>query len=145
MVFTFRRVGRLVRPLSKGCRNLLLWACAATLFLAACSRPADSSRTVTIECEISPEPARIGPATVTFRLADPAARPVTGAHIVLEADMSHAGMAPVDGEAKEITPGRYQAHLTFEMAGDWVILLHFILPDGQRLEGQIDVRVVRSK
>ncbi len=47
--------------------------------------------------------------------------------------MSHAGMAPVFGEATEIEPGRYQAHLTFEMAGDWVILLHVILPGGEKL------------
>ncbi len=52
-------------------------------------------------------------------------------------------MAPVFGEAKEVVPGRYQAHLTFEMAGDWVILLHVILPGGQKLERQIDVRGVR--
>ena len=57
--------------------------------------------------------------------------------------MSHAGMAPVFGEAREIEPGRYQAHLTFGMAGDWVILLHVMLPGGQKLERQIDVRGVR--
>jgi hypothetical protein len=57
--------------------------------------------------------------------------------------MSHAGMAPSPGEAKEIAPGRYQASLTLEMAGDWVILLHVILPGGQKLERQIDVRGVR--
>jgi len=57
--------------------------------------------------------------------------------------MSHAGMSPIFGEAKEVEPGRYQAHLTFEMAGDWVILLHVILPGGQKLERPIDVRGVR--
>jgi len=57
--------------------------------------------------------------------------------------MSHPGMAPVFGEAREIEPGRYQAHLTFPMAGDWVILLHIVLPDGQKLERQIDLKGVR--
>ena len=51
--------------------------------------------------------------------------------------MSHAGMAPVFDDAREIEPGRYQAHLRFEMAGDWVILLHVTLPGGQKLERQI--------
>ena len=46
-------------------------------------------------------------------------------------------MAPVFAEAREIEPGRYQAHLTFAMAGDWVILLHIMLPGGQKLERQI--------
>lgn len=66
-----------------------------------------------------------------------------GARATLEADMSDPGMAPVFAEAKEIEPGRYQAHLSFEMAGDWVILLHVTLPGGQKLERQFDVRDVR--
>jgi hypothetical protein len=52
-------------------------------------------------------------------------------------------MAPVFAEAREIEPGRYQAHLRFEMAGDWVILLHVTLLGGQKLERQFDVRDVR--
>jgi len=68
---------------------------------------------------------------------------LTGARIAIEAEMSHPGMAPVFGEAREIEPGRYQAHLTFAMAGDWVILLHATLPGGQKLERQIDVRGVQ--
>jgi hypothetical protein len=52
-------------------------------------------------------------------------------------------MSPVFGDAREIEPGRYQARLRFEMAGDWVILLHVILPGGQKLERQFDVPDVR--
>jgi hypothetical protein len=128
--------------IQKGLRKLLLLALTAAVS-TGCSRPSALSQTVTIEHEISPEPARIGPAVITFRLADSFAKAVTGAHITLEADMSHAGMAPVFGEAKEIAPGRYQARLTLEMAGDWVILLHVVLPGGQKLERQIDVVGVR--
>jgi len=57
--------------------------------------------------------------------------------------MTHAGMSPVLGEAQEFAPGEYQAHLTFGMAGDWVVLLHAVLPDGEKLERQFDVRNVR--
>jgi len=57
--------------------------------------------------------------------------------------MSHAGMSPLFAEAKEANPGRYVAYLEFPMAGDWVILLHVMLPGGKRLERQIDVRGVR--
>jgi hypothetical protein len=88
--------------------------------------------------QISPEPARIGLVLVTFRLVDFAAKALTGADIALEAEMSHPGIAAVFGEAKEIG-----AHHRFEMAGDWVILLHVILAGGQTLERQIDVRGVR--
>lgn len=113
------------------------------MFMTACSGTANSFHTVTIEHEISPEPARIGPAVVNFRLLDPAGKSISGAHVGVEADMSHAGMSPVFGEAREIETGRYQAHLGFEMAGDWVILLHITLPGGQKLERQIQVSGVR--
>jgi hypothetical protein len=118
-------------------------AFTATWILSGCSRAPDSARAAKIEHEISPEPARVGPIVVTFRLADPPARALTGARIAIEAEMSHPGMAPVFGEAREIEPGRYQAHLTVAMAGDWVILLHATLPGGQKLERQIDVRGVQ--
>ena len=118
-------------------------SCAAILLIAGCSRPVEPPTSVAIEHEISPDPPRVGAETITFKLADAAARPVTGARIAMEADMSHAGMVPQFAEAKEAEPGRYQAHLTFEMAGDWVILLHVTLSGGKKLERQIDVKGVR--
>jgi hypothetical protein len=131
------------RLIPQGCRKFLLLAFAVAWVLTGCSRPPNSTSAVTMVHEISPQPARIGPIVLTFRLADSAAKAVTGAHIALEAEMSHAGMSPVFGEAKEIEPGQYQAHLTFGMAGDWIVLLHVILPGGQTLERQIEVRGVR--
>jgi len=113
------------------------------LLLASCSRRAESPVPVEIEHEVSPAPARVGPVTITFKLADSNGKLITGAHIAIEADMSHAGMSPVFAEAKEEAAGRYKAHLEFQMAGDWVILLHVTLPGGKKLEQQIDVRDVR--
>ncbi|HXC00559.1 MAG TPA: FixH family protein [Terriglobales bacterium] len=118
-------------------------ACAAILLTGGCSKPVEPAPSVVIEHEFSPEPPRVGLEAVTFKLADAAARPVTGAHITIEADMSHAGMSPQFAEAKEAESGRYQARLTFEMAGDWVMLLHVTLPSGKKLEQQIDVKGVR--
>jgi hypothetical protein len=118
-------------------------ACASTLLITGCSRPAESPLVVEIEHAISPQPARIGPATVTLKLADGAGKIITGAQIAIEADMSHPGMSPFFAEAKETEPGRYEGHLEFQMAGDWAILLHVTLPDGTKLERQIDVRGVR--
>jgi YtkA-like len=97
-----------------------------------------------INHEVSPRPAHAGPVTVTLRLSDSAAQPVTGAHIKIEGDMTHAGMAPVFGDAKEVEPGRYQSPLVFQMAGDWVVLLHITLPDGKKLEQQFNVPGVQS-
>jgi hypothetical protein len=122
---------------------LVAFACAATLFTTNCSQRPESSPPVAIEHEISPEPARVGPSAITLKLADAAGKPVTGARIAVEADMSHAGMSPQFAEAKEAEPGRYQTRLEFQMAGDWIILLHVTLPGGKKLERQIEVMGVR--
>jgi hypothetical protein len=113
------------------------------LLLAGCSRRVEAPSLVAIEHEISPEPARVGLATITFKLADATGKPIMGARIAIEANMSHAGMSPLFAEANEEAAGRYKAHLQFQMAGDWVILLHVTLPGGKKLERQIDVRDVR--
>jgi len=118
-------------------------ACASTLLITGCSRPAASPPVVEIEHAILPQPTRVGPATVTLKLVDGAGKTITGAHIAIEADMSHPGMSPLFAEAQESEPGRYQAHIEFQMAGDWVILLHITLPGGKKLERQIDVRGVQ--
>lgn len=122
---------------------VLLLAGVAAWFVTGCSRPIDESPAVTVEHAISPDPPTVGPAMVTIKLADAAARPVSGASVTLEADMSHAGMVPVFEEASETGPGQYQAHLKFAMAGDWVILLHLRLPGGQKLERHFNVSGVR--
>ncbi len=95
--------------------------------------------------ELFPQPVRVGPITVNLKLSDAAAKPVSGARITLEADMSHPGMAPVFGEAKEIESGRYQGALQLNMSGDWVVLAHVILADGNKLERQINVPGVQAK
>ena len=117
----------------------------AIFFVTGCSRPTDAFPVVTIEHAVSPEPPKVGLATVVLKLADAAAKPVSGARITLEADMSHAGMAPVFEEASETEPGQYKAHLKFGMAGDWIVLLHIQLPGGQTLERQFNVAGVQSK
>ncbi len=121
--------------------GLVLCGVAAS-FATGCFKPHDFSA-ITVEHAIAPDPPKIGAATVVLKLADAAAKPVSGARITLEADMSHAGMAPVFEETTETEPGRYQGHLKFGMAGDWVILLHIRLPGGQTLERQFNVSGVR--
>ena len=77
-------------------------------------------------------------------MSDAGGHAVSGAHIALEADMSHAGMRPEFGETTETTAGTYRGRLTFTMAGDWVVLMHITLPAGQKLERQLDVKGVRA-
>ena len=113
---------------------------AGGLALTACRTPAASYK---IDSGIRPSPPHVGPVAVSLRVTDSNSKPVTGARLELEGDMSHAGMAPVFGPAREIEPGRYQGSLTLTMAGDWVILVHGRLPDGELLEHQIPLTGVR--
>jgi hypothetical protein len=111
--------------------------------MVGCSRRIDASSLATVEHTISPDPPRVGPTTVVLRVTDRDGKPVSGARIELEADMSHPGMPPVLEETKETTPGEYQAEIMFGMAGDWIVLLHVRLPGGQTLERQFNVSGVR--
>ncbi|MFY9622124.1 MAG: FixH family protein [Pyrinomonadaceae bacterium] len=118
--------------------------CVLALLVSACQQSPESSPSVTIAYEISPQPARIGPATITLRLSDPSGAAVTGARVTLEGNMSHAGMSPVFSEAKEIERGRYQAQFEFSMAGDWIVSVHSTLSDGKKLESHFEIKGVRS-
>ena len=89
-----------------------------------------------IEHEISPAPARVGAATITFELIELAGKPITGARIAVEADMSHAGMSPAFAEAKEEASRTIQRHFDLQMAGDWVLLLQITLPAGRKWNGR---------
>jgi hypothetical protein len=59
--------------------------------------------------------------------------------------MSHPGMAPIFGDTRETEPGHYRSAIKFTMLGDWVILVHITLANGQRMERRIDVKSVRAE
>jgi hypothetical protein len=125
-------------------RMLLALTCFVAVGCGGRSSSTSPAPAVNIERAISPQPPRVGPATITLSLTDAKANTITAAHIELEADMSHPGMSPAFGDAKAVAPGRYQGQIAFTMAGDWVILLHITLADGQKLERQFDVKGVRA-
>ena len=120
------------------------WCLVATSLLTACHRRAQAVADVSIQEEILPQPVTVGPTTITIKLSDIQGNPLSGASVMFEGDMSHPGMSPVFAAAKELPGGRYQAQLGFGMAGDWVVILHIKLPDGQTLERQVEVKGVRS-
>jgi YtkA-like len=119
--------------------RVLLLACAALLPIADCHRAERQYPGLVVQSDIEPRPVHTGSATIMLTLSDSSTKPATGAGIVIEADMSHAGMAPVFSESKEVEPGRYRGNLMFSMPGDWVILLHITLAGGVKVERQIDV------
>jgi len=121
----------------------LILVVVAVIVGIGCHRAPNTSSGVMVEFQIEPKPARVGPVVVSLTLTDAVNHPVTEARIAVEADMTHAGMSTVFARANEVRPGRYESHLSLGMAGDWVILLHGTLPNGEKLERQFDVRDVR--
>jgi YtkA-like len=124
-------------------RCRLIWVVVALVIGIGCHRTPNTSSAVIVEFQIKPMPVQVGPVVVSLTLTDAANHPVNGAQITVEADMSHAGMNPVFAQAAEVQPARYESHVSLGMAGDWVILLHGKLPNGEKLERQFDVRDVR--
>jgi YtkA-like len=116
-----------------------------TLMDSACSRQVRADDGLRIESTISPKPVRMGWSTLTLVLAQRDGTPLRDAGVSVEADMSHAGMAPVFSDASESVPGTYQAALNLTMPGDWVLLLHVHPRYGGMLERQIEVKDVRAK
>ena len=141
MKSNFRRGGS-QGPLTKALPTLLMFS-GIVLLMVACSRSAAKSSVRVTDKEVGPNPARVGPMTVSFHLTE-ASKPVSGAEVSLEGNMTHAGMTPVFAEAQEVAPGQYRGNLTLNMPGDWFLLLHVTLPDGRMLEDQIDIRGVGS-
>jgi hypothetical protein len=109
------------------------------LAVTGCGRASKDLPDVVVEMVVSPEPAQIGPSTVTVTLVDANGELIENADLELEANMSHAGMVPVFASAREVAPGRYEAPLEFTMGGDWFVLVRSQLPDGRSLERRIDL------
>ncbi len=121
----------------------LVTLCALSLLLTACGGAEGSQPEISVDLTVSPDPPKVGPATVVVTLQDDSG-PLGGAAMNLEGTMTHAGMAPVFADAVETSPGQYEATLEFTMGGDWVIIVRATLPDGRSLERQIDVPGVQS-
>jgi YtkA-like protein len=144
MKLYFRRDGRCC-PLTRGLPVLLIFLIISLVGVTGgCTKSALQRSIVVSDKQITPQPPYAGPIRVNFKLVD-ASKPLAGAHITLEGDMTHAGMAPVFGEVREVSPGQYQGQVTLSMGGDWVVLLHITLPDGKKIEEQMDVPGVQSK
>jgi YtkA-like len=116
----------------------------AGLFFGGCQSRPEPQSDIVIEHEIIPDPPTVGRSTVTLRVKDASGRPLSGARVDIEANMSHAGMRPVFSEAKESAPGLYWSDFEFTMGGDWVVTVRLTLPDGRKVEREFDVKGVKS-
>jgi len=114
--------------------------CLLCLLVAGCS--SQPSVDIKVAPEVAPQPPRVGQATITLRVTTSSGALVNGAHIKLEGNMSHSGMAPVFVDALEVEPGRYRANMELTMAGDWVVLVHLTLRDGVKVDRQFEIKGV---
>jgi hypothetical protein len=127
-------------------RTALAGVAAVALTTTGCHRaqPAGSLEGVTLAWQLTPQPPHEGKETVTVDLTGPAKKPLTGATVKIEGNMSHAGMKPVFGDGKEVKPGRYEVPLEFTMGGDWFLLIDVKLADGRSMTRKVDVPAVRG-
>jgi hypothetical protein len=113
--------------------------------LAGC-RGDDSTSAVPLDVDlaISPTPPAVGPARLILTLRDSAGAPLNGARVSVEGNMSHAGMVPVRDTAQSSPdPGQYVVpEFTFTMAGDWVLTVRVVLPDGRETQRDLPTNVV---
>jgi hypothetical protein len=125
----------------------VLVVCALLAFssyiLSGCSRESETFRLVALRCVVE-RPERVGQNTVTCKLSGEAQKPVSGARISLEGNMSHAGMSPTFGEAKEKSPGTYTGAIDLNMRGDWVVTVHVVMADNAKLDQEINVHKLEA-
>jgi hypothetical protein len=128
----------------RGLRVSTFLGLAAGLIAAGCRPPADTAPEIALGWAVAPDPPATGTATFSLTLIDrTTGRPVQGAAVRLEGNMTHPGMKPVFGTAREVGPGRYEAPLDLPMAGDWFVLVEARLADGRTLHRQMDLPGVR--
>ena len=116
----------------------------ASLQSAGCARSARATSDVALVYDSDPKPPRVGPNTFTIGLSGKNDQRLAGARISLEGDMSHPGMSPVFGEAREIAPGQYRGTLDLNMLGDWTVVFHITLANGQSFDRQVQIPHIRA-
>ena len=113
---------------------------------AGCQPATDESSTLAMDWTVTPSPPTAGPVLITLKLTDRnSGQPLPGATVGITGDMTHPGMKPVFGTAREVAPGQYEALVELTMAGDWVFSIDARLRDGRGFERQFELRGVRSR
>jgi len=96
-----------------------------------------------LDVAISPTPPVVGQARLIITMEDTSGAPMEDARIVVEGNMSHAGMTPVVDTAQAEGSGQYGiSDFGFTMAGDWILSLYATLPDGRWVRVQERTNVV---
>ena len=137
-----RRSGRERRILRQGI--VALAALALLLALGGCTgrgQAADAGQDrATLTLSTDPATPTSGPARLIVHLTTPDGVPLTGARVTVEGNMSHAGMQPVNGAAREMGGGDYVVDdFHFTMGGDWILTVRATLPDGTQVQRNVPI------
>lgn len=115
--------------------------------LAACRRegPAQSSNP-SLQITLLAAPDGMKSDYQIVQVVDQAGQPVTDATVSLEGNMNHGGMAPMVGdavtdEADGTADGYYQAPISLNMLGDWIMTVSVKTKDGATVTQDIPVQV----
>lgn len=121
----------------------ILLAALLLVLPLGCRGQATRAGDAVVSVSIAPVPYTTGPAKITVTLSDAAGRPLSGAKVEIEGNMSHAGMVPVFAGAVETSPGTYVSRdFRFTMGGDWYIVVRVTPSSGEPFERTLDVRGV---
>ena len=115
--------------------------------LVACQRenPAQSSNP-SLQITLRAAPDGMKNDYQIVQVVDQAGQPVTDATVSLEGNMNHGGMVPMVGdavtdEADGMTDGHYQAPISLNMLGDWIVTVSVKTKDGATVTQDIPVQV----
>ena len=134
---------RIFTALCARCGAVCLWG--VLLLLAGCGRVQQANPTTqdtfTVTLATDPAPPVMGDGALAVTLHNAGGQPVDSAQLAVEANMSHAGMVPVMGQADAGQGGVYRVPLKWTMAGDWYVDVKFTLPGGQTVARRFPVSV----
>ncbi len=128
------------------CRAFLLVGLALVgVMVVGCGRAQraapETNDGFTVTFATEPAALAVGDGTLVVTLTDAGGHPVDGAQLAVEANMSHAGMTPVNAAVSGGQGGVYRVPLAWTMSGDWFVDVKFTLPDGQAVARRFPVTV----
>ncbi len=85
----------------------------------------------TVTLSAQPSAPAVGDGMLLVTLRDPDGKPVTGARLQVEGNMSHAGMQPSFGKVVSEEAGQYTVAIAWTMGGDWSVDVRATLADGR--------------
>ena len=127
-------------------KTLVLLAMAVVVILGSdCGRESRNASTSNAQISLTaiPFPAAVGETRLVIQITDLAGQPLSDAALFIKADMTHAGMVPVIAEAEGgDEDGYYNVPFEWTMAGDWIVSVEAVLPDGSRAKERFELSVL---